>query len=94
MRGTSGYATLFDPAFYGGHPKEADTFTCNHCSRIVHVKPLSPLDDLGGRCGGCDALICTYCLKESLTSGCDVFEKKLKRMEARQAAINSYGLQR
>ena len=90
MRGTSGYATLFDPAYYGGHPKEADTFTCNHCSRIVHVKPLSPLDDLGGRCGVCDALICKHCLGKV----CDVFEEKLKRAEARQAAINSYGLWR
>ena len=94
MRGTSGYARLWDPTFYGGHPKEADTYSCNHCNKIVHVKPMAPLDDLGGRCGACDALICKDCLQKSYTHGCDVFEEKLKRMEAKGAAIASYGLQR
>ena len=78
MRGTTGYATLFDPDFRGGHPKEADTFTCGHCNRIVHIKPMAPLGDLGGRCGMCDTLICPDCVR---TGQCDPFEEKLKRME-------------
>ena len=91
MRGTSGYATLYDPIYYGGHPKEADTFTCGHCNTIVHVKPKAPLEDLGGRCGCCDRLICKGCNKTLLTKGCDVFEEKLKRNEARGEALRSYG---
>jgi hypothetical protein len=84
LRGTSGYATLYDPDFRGGHPKEADTFTCAHCNRIIHVKPKAPLEDLGGRCNMCDDLICPDCVR---TGQCDPFEEKLKRMEA----VKSYG---
>jgi hypothetical protein len=82
MRGTTGYATLVDPAFFGGHPKEADTFTCAHCNRIVHVKPLKPLDDLGGWCSFCAGLICRSCVGERR---CDPFEEKLKRWEAKSS---------
>jgi DNA-directed RNA polymerase subunit RPC12/RpoP len=84
MRGTSGYATLYDPDFKGGHPKEADTFTCAHCNSIVHVKPRAPLEDMGGYCTVCSSLICLKCVG---TGTCDPFEEKLKRMEARR----SYG---
>jgi hypothetical protein len=82
MRGTTGYATLFDPDFKGGHPKEADTFTCAHCNRIVHVRPRAPLEELGGRCTICDDLICPQCVGTGL---CDPFEEKLKRLEARKS---------
>lgn len=82
MRGTTGYATLYDPTFRGGHPKEADTFTCAHCNTIVHVKPRAPLEDLGGRCTICDSLICSKCVGKQT---CDPFEEKLKRWEARKS---------
>lgn len=79
VRGLSGYATLTDPAFKGGHAKEADTFTCAHCNKIVHITYMHPVDDLGGRCTICDGMICSKCVA---TGKCEPFEEKLKRMEA------------
>ena len=76
IKGLSGYATLSGPF---GMTKEADTFTCGHCQTVVHVRPKTPLEDMGGRCSMCDTLICPQCVK---TGCCDPFEKKLKRMEA------------
>ena len=76
VKGISGYATLTGPL---GFKREADTFTCGHCSKIVHVTYKHPIDELGGRCNLCDQLICPACVKEGK---CDHFEEKLKRMEA------------
>jgi hypothetical protein len=85
LRGLTGYATLIDPDL---GKKEADTFTCGHCQRIVAVKPYGQnLDELGGRCGGCDQLICAACVD---TGRCDPFEEKLKRFEAKAEARRSY----
>jgi hypothetical protein len=79
IKGLSGYATLTHPTT--GCVREADTFTCGHCQRIVHVRPKEPLENLGGRCGVCDALICPACVKQMK---CTPFEKKLERMERRE----------
>jgi len=76
MRGLTGYATLTGPF---GPVKEADTFTCHHCNKVVHVKPF---ERRFTRCGMCDRLICEQCVGK----GCDPFEKKLERME-RAAAL-------
>lgn len=76
MKGLSGYATLSGPL---GFKKEADTFTCGHCQKVIHITYKHPIDDLGGRCSICDTLICPDCIKKST---CDPFEEKLKRMEA------------
>ena len=76
MKGTTGYATLTTPL--GGTVKEADTFTCGHCNSIVHIRPREPLENMGGRCGMCDRLICPTCVT---TGRCDPFEEKLKRQE-------------
>jgi hypothetical protein len=67
---------------------EADTFTCQHCNRIVAVKPMCRPEDLGGRCTCCGGLICQSCVGK----GCDHIEKKLQRIEARFHALRSYGL--
>jgi hypothetical protein len=46
-----------------GPNKETDTFTCQHCNKIVEVKPFcSPSDiEFGGQCKGCMGLICLSC---------------------------------
>jgi hypothetical protein len=75
IKGVSGYATLSGPF---GMRKEADTFTCGHCQKVVHVTYKKPIDELGGRCTVCDTLICPECVN---TGTCEPFEKKLKRME-------------
>jgi hypothetical protein len=70
--------------------KEADTFTCQHCNRVVYVRPFcSPSDiEFGGQCKGCMGLICLSCYDKP---GCDHIEKKLERAEARSRALRSYG---
>jgi hypothetical protein len=62
-------------------PKEADTFTCQHCCKIVIVRPFcSPSDiEFGGQCKGCMGLICLTCYNKP---GCDHIEKKLERAES------------
>lgn len=99
MRNPQGYATIISPmrsaAKLGGlHCEEVregvseyDTFTCFHCNRVTHVKPRMDPADLGGMCKICYKLICARCVDK----GCDPFEEKLKRAEARQEALRSYG---
>jgi hypothetical protein len=84
MKGTTGYATLSSPL---GHVKETDTFTCGHCQTIVHIRPKEPLENMGGRCGMCDTLICPACVTKG---NCDPFEEKLKRFEHKYAARRWY----
>lgn len=67
---------------------ERDTFTCKHCNRVTHVKPRMDAASLGGLCKICYGLICPFCVGK----GCDPFEAKLERQEARQLALRSYGL--
>lgn len=67
---------------------ELDSFTCFHCSRVVHVKARQAPELLGGLCKICMKLICMHCVDK----GCDPFEKKLERWEAKEIARRSYGL--
>lgn len=66
---------------------EMDTYKCAHCQAIKHVKPKERPEDIGGLCYVCSGLICSACVGK----GCDPFEEKLKRMEARDEARRSYG---
>lgn len=68
--------------------KEMDTFSCRHCNRVTHIKAFARPEDIGGRCGCCDGLICSSCVGEP----CLVLEERLKRMEARDEARRSYGI--
>lgn len=77
MRNPGGYLIITDPE---AATKEADTFKCQHCQRIVIVKPMCDPADMGGRCTCCDGLICDRCVGK----GCDPVEKKLLRLESRR----------
>ena len=79
MRKPGGYSIITDPAFASA--READTFTCYHCQKIIFVKPLCDPAEMGGRCTICDKLICKHCVG----NGCDPFERKLERLEARRS---------
>jgi hypothetical protein len=85
MRNPGGYAFSFDPI---GVRQEADTFTCNHCNRVVVVKPKCDPADLGGMCRLCMKMICPDCVN---IGSCDPMEKKLERIEASDRARRSYG---
>ena len=75
MRNAQGYACISGPDGI----READTFTCNHCQRVVHVKARADPAEIGGFCTLCSKHICKHCVG----LGCMPFEKKMERLEAR-----------
>lgn len=77
MRNAQGYAHTWDRET-GAVLSERDTFTCHHCNKVVHVKPMCPPEDLGGHCCVCDRLICKECnYLRSLGKPCVPFMKRL-----------------
>jgi hypothetical protein len=63
-----------------GKTYEQDAFTCIHCQKITPVKPyVFGRNDGPGWCTSCNAAICDACCGK----GCDHFERKLARAEAR-----------
>ena len=75
----TGLGTLYGPDGI----KEKATFTCAHCQNIRRVEPYCDPADLGGLCKICMGVICEKCVGR----GCDPFEKKLERSEARGRAL-------
>jgi len=68
---------------------EHSTVTCGHCNRIVLVKAMcKPEETPYTLCWGCHRNICLQCDEErSRTLVCDVIEKKIERMEARDRLL-------
>ncbi len=58
MRGASFLS--IDNRLAGGGLKEADTYTCSHCQRIVVVNPERTRER--GYCRKCDHVICDECV--------------------------------
>lgn len=84
-----GYAIITDPD--APMPKEADTFTCGHCQRVVFVKAAADPASYGGWCGGCARLICGPCEAEKVrTLSCRPIERWLAQQEHQQQARRSY----
>lgn len=83
MRNAQGYACISGP----DGTREADTFTCAHDNRVVHVKAGAKPEDIGGLCKSCMRLICPHCLGQP----CVPFLKKIEQEEARYHALRSYG---
>jgi hypothetical protein len=99
MRKPGGYFYCYDPdpskSYEGPHEQlengkflngtvECDTFTCQHCGRIVRVPALCPPEDMGGRCMQCGeglgGLVCKECNEKGV---CTPFQKKLEEWERR-----------
>lgn len=81
MRQPQGYSIITGP---GPGTGEMDSFTCAHCNRLRFVPPMQRAEDLGGICHLCGdkhspSFICENCVGK----GCDPFEEKLQRWEAR-----------
>ena len=70
-----GYATITDRR----GTREFDTCTCIHCNRVWAIAG-GPMADLGGWCRLCQQPICSHC---AARGGCQPFEDKLDRYEAR-----------
>jgi len=81
----TGLGTLTEPH---GSVKERATFTCAHCQAIRHVKPFCDPADLGGLCKICMGVVCEKCVGK----GCDPFEEKLRRQEAKGQSLRSMNL--
>lgn len=67
---------------------EADTFSCVHCNRVMHVKPFARMDEFGSMCRNCMKMVCPACAN----GPCVPFMKKLEMQEARDRARRSYGV--
>jgi hypothetical protein len=78
MRNAQGYAALTDRVT-GNVTAERETFTCNHCSRIVHVAARADPANIGGMCKLCMKLICPRCVG----GRCIPWVEKIDRLEAR-----------
>lgn len=63
-----------------------ETLTCAHCQKIY---PKPGTGDLAGFCHQCFKPVCLKC---GALDRCDPFEKKLERIEARDAMLRSMGL--
>jgi hypothetical protein len=91
MRNAGGYAVIVSPEsqrvnfdgfrceeITGTH--EADTFTCWHCGRIVHVRARASPDEFGSMCRNCMKMVCPTCADK----GCTPFLKKLEELEKKE----------
>jgi hypothetical protein len=53
-----GYASITEP---GKAIREADTMSCAHCNRIVHVPVNRKIEEVGDFCRSCMKVICLRC---------------------------------
>ena len=88
MRNPGGAFIIMDPDARQVEQHQ-DTFTCGHCNRVTFVKPRERPEDTGGFCRQCTKLICSGCAG---VGSCLPLEENLRRMEAREDALRSYGL--
>ena len=96
MRNPGGYATVVGdlaknaPTIidHGVRHVEAeiDTFTCEHCNRVVHVPPRQDAADIGGLCKQCMGLICPRCTDKRT---CTPWEKQMEIREARDRLFSA-----
>jgi len=100
MRNPGGYAVIISPdgsvvsfdkfrceEVHAG-TFEADTFSCVHCNRIIHVKAHASMDEFGSMCRNCMKMTCPTCAD----GPCVPFMKKLEEAEKRDIARRSYGI--
>ena len=99
MRNPGGYATVVgdmrssDPRIVDHGIRhvenEVDTFTCEHCCRVVHVPPRQDAANIGGLCKQCMGMICPRCVDKGV---CRPWEKQMEEREAKYEARRSYGV--
>lgn len=99
MRNPGGYAVITTPEptpvnfdrlrceRLGEGTHEVDVYCCEHCNRIVHVKPGAIPEQLGSMCRNCMAMVCPRCAP----GPCVPWLKKLEIAERRDRALRSYG---
>ena len=100
MRKPGGYAVITSPdpsrvnfdgfrcEDIGAGTFEADTYSCCHCNRVMHVKPRVSMDEFGSMCRNCMKMTCPTCAD----GPCVPFMKRLEEAEKRDMARRSYGI--
>lgn len=92
MRNPHGYGVITDPVL--PFAQEHDTFACKHCGKHVIVPPQANPENIAGRCKGCGELLCLGCWAARSTGApCVTWEQQMERIEARERALRSYGLE-
>lgn len=86
----TGFVTVADPLQSRVHERE--TYGCGHCQHVTIVEHGQALDSLGGMCLACMRPLCRECTRLAAQpidkgGGCDTWEKKHERAEARQRAL-------
>lgn len=72
--------TIYDVDDNKIEAKNIDCAVCNHCQKVMFIKPMCDPADLGGLCWGCNKLICPDCTNKQV---CTPWEKQMDIMEAR-----------
>ena len=72
--------TIYDVDDNKIEAKNIDCGVCNHCQKVIFIKPMCDPADLGGLCWGCNKLICPECTNKQV---CMPWEKQMEIMEAR-----------
>lgn len=67
---------------------EHETFTCAHCQQVVIIKPRALPEEIGGRCGHCDAMVCASCAR---VGRCVPFERRIEQYEQRMRLLRQVG---
>lgn len=100
MRRPGGYVTITSPDATVAHfdkfsceqiqagTFEADTFTCIHCNRIIHVKAKASPDEFGSMCRNCMKMVCPTCAD----GPCVPFMKKIEAMEEKDYLRRQYSM--
>lgn len=78
-----GYGVTTDPV---AGITEEDTYTCGHCNAVVFVKAKCAALEAPCPCRMCMRFCCPGCLARG---GCDPFEKKMERLEARDRMLRA-----
>lgn len=66
--------------------------TCGHCQYQLAIEPSRSahiIVRIAAPCGGCGKYLCGPC---RATGGCDPWEKKMERMEARDRLLRAMGV--
>jgi len=88
--GGSGTTAAFEPGKWfkvDSDQHEADTWTCNHCNRLVHA-PVIKKDTEYFFCRQCMARICDPCADHP----CIPFMKKIEEQEERAYRLRCLGV--
>jgi len=88
---------FFEEHMADGSVRRGETFTCAHCNSVVEFKDNRGLFKPPTMCAMEHKPLCEVCAAraEKRTDGmCEVFEKKLEKIEARDRMLRAVGVVR